>query len=63
LQKIDTRDLLFLSEVFAKEFVHINSPSLQHTFEDTYWIYKHFMLIINSNLGTLIETSFHTIMV
>ncbi|XP_046915247.2 TBC1 domain family member 7 [Dermatophagoides farinae] len=58
LQKIDTHDLLYLSEVFAKEFVHTNSPSSlpPYTFEDTYWIYKHFMLIINSNIGTLIET-------
>ncbi|XP_027203940.2 TBC1 domain family member 7 [Dermatophagoides pteronyssinus] len=57
LQKMDTCDLLVLSEVFAKEFVHTNSPmSSPYTFEDAYWIYKHFMLIINSNLGTLIET-------
>lgn len=53
LQTVEVIDLMSLGEVFAREFLQKNSP---HSLQDTYWIFRHFICCVRSNLGALIET-------
>lgn len=46
-------DLMCLSEVFVREFLHKNTP---FSLEDTYWIFRHFICCVRANLGALIDT-------
>lgn len=52
-EKIEVQDLINISEVFTKEFLLQNTP---HSLEDTYWIYKHFVALVQINFVALLET-------